>query len=217
MVSSPWKLNTCDPGSMTSGLQYILRFRTFPVWMAIVLHWPFSTVAQQIDFQDYIDSGDPAYELTVENVGGYEDLDFGMVLSGEITRIEFDSDDVAIVRIEGVRYLDVFVDIDPDPVLVRGQSEMPLVLEAAYANRGEGNFGPSFRTEFAGLSARFPIFRRGSGPPAPPPVPPHSGYTPPRETAYIILYGEVDAGAETVTEAGDHTGQIVITVSYDNI
>lgn len=177
--------------------------------------------SQGIDFGDYIPENDENYALVLTPVAGYDELDFGTVLSGQgLVEIDLNSDDAAVIAIEGVRYLDVFVALDPpthlwlDGVQTTDEDkQIPFTLQGGYANQGEGNTGPGFRQPFSGTSARFPIFRRGSGPPGPPPTPPHSGYVPPRETAYLFLYGNINV--PTSLQAGNYAADILITVEYD--
>lgn len=180
--------------------------------------WPAS--GQEFPFGDHVPE-DENYALVLEVLGGYSSLDFGMVFFGQgHTEIELNSDDVVIFAIEGVRSLDVFVDLLPPTHLwldgistSDDEKRIPFTLNGAYANQGEGNTGPGYRVPFSGTAARFPILRRETGPPGPPPVPPHSGYVPPRATAYLFLYGNINVGSEL--QAGWYLGEITVTISYD--
>lgn len=172
--------------------------------------------AQEIDFEKFI-RDDPKYALDLYTLGGYDELNFGQVIAGQgQTEIELNSDDIVILAIEGIAYLDVFVTLTPPDHLISTEdpeSKMEFTLKAAYANRGEGNTGTAYRQTFSGHHARFPIFRRESGPPGPPPTPPHDGYQPPEETAYLFLYGSIDVISGL--QAGEHTGTITVEVAYD--
>ncbi|MDG5766027.1 hypothetical protein QA596_01020 [Balneolales bacterium ANBcel1] len=179
--------------------------------------------AAQINFGDYIPEDDPMghYSLVLTPLSGNDELDFGFLISGDgLVEIDINSEDVVIVEIEGVRYLDVFVTLDAPPYLTLGglptteeNERMEFTLQGAYANQGSGNTTPAFRQLFTGTSARFPIFRRTGGPPGPPPTPPHSGYVPPRESAYLFLGGSIEVGESQ--DAGFYSAEIIIEVSYD--
>lgn len=174
---------------------------------------------QEVNFGEHIPD-DEKYAIYLSQLGGYETLDFGMLFSGQHFTIDRNSEDVAILEIEAVRYLDVFISIHSENFLfLDGEwtsevnKRIPFILEAAYANSGKGNFGPGHRQSFSGMNARIPMFRRSSGPPGPPPVPPHSGYVPPRESAYVILSGEVTV--PSVIQAGYYETQVIIEITYD--
>lgn len=222
----PWVLSRTllwtQPWSLSRALTCTLFWVLLCVFLFAIPGGRFAE-AQPIPFQNFIPENDENYALELAPLGGNEDLDFGLVIMGQgLTEIELNSDDVAILTIEGVRYFDVFVSVDaPGFIYLDGvvtgdaNKRIPLTVQAAYANRGSDNTGPGFRIPFAGTTARFPIFRRGSGPPGPPPTPPHSGYVPPRETAYLFIYGSIDV--QTGLLAGSYESTITIEVSYDDI
>jgi len=133
--------------------------------------------------------------------------------------------DAKVLSIEGVKYLDVIVDITADTYLLldgdlgnAGNSarRIPFTLEAAYANRGANNTGQAIQMPVASniASAQFPVRYRGTNPPGPPPTPVYKGYNPAlyNETAYLYLYGSLNVGA---IDAGSYSANITITVSYD--
>ena len=183
-----------------------------------------SPVPAQIPFGDFIPpEHDPEgrYGLMVMPLPGYENLDFGQLVVGDgLREVALGSEDLAIVEIEGIRYLNVFVTFDaPSHMTLEGMptseedKRMNLDVKGAYANEGTGNIGVSYRQPFSGNAAVFPIFRTKSGPPNPPPTPPHEGYLPPRESAYLFLYGSVTVGE--VQHAGPYEAEITVTIDYD--
>lgn len=172
--------------------------------------------AQEIIFGQYDN-----YALTVTKMN---DLDYGMVINNSGShQINLTDPDKVILLITGVNYLDIIVDIQADPeLLLNGngafagdpQKSIPLTLEAAYANQGQDN---TSQAQFFNMAAnqgseRFPVRSREYAAPGPPPTPPHEGFTPPQETAYVYLYGSINVGS---VDAGSYSAQINVTVTYN--
>ena len=189
---------------------------------SIVLHFAICippTVAQEIDFGDYFN-----YSISVTELNPASDLGFG----GFITNSGFSSislSEAKILTVEGVKYLDVFVNITADPELLLNGNigcasnpscSIPFTLEAAYANAGANNIGQATIIPVTSNTAvaQFPILKRGNGPPAPPPTPVSGNFNPALyfETAYIYLYGSINIGN---VDAGAYTANITVTLSYD--
>lgn len=200
------------------------KFKKVCVLIAIpVLLAMFSSAlyGQEVDFGSYVpdDERYAVYLFTEQN------LDFGMIVSGQATReiIDVESAEAGIVAIEGVNYLDVFVNVveNPDYLWLDGvvtsdpSKRIPLELEFAYANTQAGLAGS--REQFSGTIARFSIRRRPGGPPGPPPTPPHSGYKPPRSIAYLLVGGILGDGSGIPAHiiSGNYSAQITLEVSYD--
>ncbi len=177
---------------------------------------PLCSEGQEIDFSVYSD-----YGISIVNMP--QDLVFGeggQVLNGEGTvEIPLSSGDKTTIVIEGVKYLDIIVDIQGTQEIYKNgdtqsSQQIPLDLDAAYANLGNDNYA---QARFIPLGSnnsgtvRFRVQGRGEGPPAPPPTPPHEGYTPPKSEAYLYLYGSIDVGD---VDAGDYSTTVTVTVSY---
>lgn len=175
--------------------------------------------AQEIDFEDFSD-----YSVTVAELAPAEDLDFGMVIQNEGI-VSVDILNAKVMMIEGVKYLDVLVDITADDYLFldndvacngTNSNCIPFTLEAAYANKGSNNTNQAILMQVASniASAYFPILGRGNRPAGPPPTPVYEGYDPAlhNETAYLYIYGFINVGN---LDAGSYTGNVTITVSYD--
>lgn len=179
-----------------------------------------SLQAQQIHFGTYSDYG---IQITEVSSG---DLDFGNVLRNEGIK-NIDLADAKVFAITGVKYLDAIVDISiptsqPQYLTLNGTTtsnvseEIPFTLKAAYANLGQQNYG---QARFININpdnsatVRFRIHGRGDQPPGPPPTPPHKGYTPPEDTAYLYIYGSINVGN---VNAGTYTTTINISVTYDS-
>ncbi len=176
--------------------------------------------AQEIDFGDY----SSIYSVTITDLFPSEDLEFGMVIQNEgiVSKTILDA---KVLSIEGVKYLDVLVDITADNYLLLDGNlsclsdpscRIPFTLEAAYANRGANDTNQATQMMVASniASAQFPIRYRGTNPPAPPPTPVYQGYNPAlyNDTAYLYIYGSLNLG---LVNAGSYTANISITISYD--
>jgi len=179
-----------------------------------------SLEAQEIDFGDFSSK----YAVSLSELNPAEDLDFGMVIQNEGLKT-IDLIDAKVLMIEGVKYLDVIVDVTADNYLYldtdiacNGSNTncIPFTLQAAYANRGNNNTSEAVLMQTAAnvATAQFPIEARGNRPPGPPPTPVYEGYNPAlyNETAYIYIYGSLNVGN---VDAGSYSGNITITVSYD--
>lgn len=176
--------------------------------------------AQEIDFGSYSSS----YSLTLSELNPAEDLDFGMVIQNEgLNSVPITN--AKVFSIEGVKYLDVVVDITADNYLYLGTDIacngsstncIPFTLQAAYANRGQNNSSSAINMTVLSnvATAQFPIKYRGNAPPGPPPTPVYNGYNPAlyNETAYLYIYGYLNVGN---VDAGSYSGNISISVSYD--
>src|SRR6056297_2701151 len=175
--------------------------------------------AQEIDFGDFSNK----YTVSITELIPAEDLAFGLVIQNEGLKT-IDLLDAKVLMIEGVKYLDVIVDITADNYLYldndvscngTNSNCIPFTLQAAYANRGNNNTNQAVLMQVASnvASAQFPILARGNRPPGPPPTPVFEGYNPAlfNETAYLYLYGSINVGN---VNAGTYSGQITVTVTY---
>lgn len=177
--------------------------------------------AQQVGFGLYADE-----DLVVTTLVP-DELDFGSRISGEgPVSILLSDEEVVVLEIEGVAYLDVTVTLTPPMnnfILLMGDENylndanrrMPINVKMAYYNRGQPNIDiPTAKQqaiEVTGHMATFQIRRRPGGPPGPPPIPPHAGYTPPSAKAYLFIYGDITVGN---VNAGPYSGIIDIHIEY---
>lgn len=175
--------------------------------------------AQEINFSNY-----GAYTITLTNVN-LNDLVFAGPISSGSGFHSVELADAIVFEIEGVKFLDVFVQISQisgngfltlDGIETTDEDKrIPFTLEAAYANRGENNIADAKQLSVASnmASERFPILARLSQAPGPPPPPPTANFdqTVVNETAYIYLYGSIDVGNVL---AGTYMGDIQITIEY---
>lgn len=176
--------------------------------------------AQEIDFGSYSNK----YSISVFELNAAEDLSFGTIIQNE-GLVQVELSEAKVLEIEGVKYLDVMVDIIADEYLVPSDNPtcdvnecgIPFTLQAAYANRGENNVSHAQLLNNTGtnmLSAYFPILSQNNQPPGPPPSPDYEGYDPTQfhETAYLYLYGSISVGN---VSAGSYSASITITINYD--
>jgi len=177
-------------------------------------------VGQEIDFGSYSSS----YSVTLSDLSPSSDLDFGTVIQNEGVNT-LTINDAKILSIEGVRYLDVIVDVTADSYLLKDGNptcssdpscRIAFTIQSAYANKGQNNIGQAIIMNVIGqtASAQFPVKYRGNAPPGPPPTPVYVGYNPAlfNETAYVYVYGSINVGN---VDVGSYEGDITITVSYD--
>jgi len=194
--------------------------RAILVFCVVSLFSSIALKAQEIDFGDFSSK----YTVSITELIPAEDLAFGMVIQNEGLKT-IDLLDAKVLMIEGVKYLDVIVDITADNYLYldndvscngTNSNCIPFTLQAAYANRGNNNTNQAVLMQVASnvASAQFPILARGNRPPGPPPTPVFEGYNPAlfNETAYLYLYGSINVGN---VNAGTYSGQITVTVTYD--
>ena len=176
--------------------------------------------AQEIDFGSYNSS----YSVTVSELNPGEDLSFGTILQNEGIK-NIDLANAKIITIEGIKYLDVMVDITADDALLlngdincsgNASCSIPFTLEAAYTNRGSNNINQAIIMPVIAntATAQFPVQYRGNSPPGPPPTPAHQGYNPAlyNSTAYLYVYGYLNIGN---INSGSYLANITITVTYD--
>jgi hypothetical protein len=197
---------------MQAGTKYIFLLIT-----ATIMVMAGTLCAQHISFGTW--AGDDL-KLTK---GTPQDLNFNdktpIIVTGSNQSVTISLTDMeaAVLTIEGTEYLDVTVYVDAPPTLeLDATNSIPVSIRFAYSNLNPADVATA-KTQAvevpAGFnSATFPILRRTSGPPAPPPTPPHEGYTPPKKTAYLFIYGTL--GPVGSVNAGVYIGTINVRVQY---
>lgn len=179
-----------------------------------------SVFAQEIDFGQY----SSAYSISLSEFNPSEELEFGTLIQNQ-GPASIDLVNAKVLTLEGVKYLDVLVDITADNYLLLNgdlgcetdpSCRIPFTLEAAYANRGNNNVNESVSITVLSnvASAQFQILQRTNGPPGPPPTPVYEGYDPNifNETAYLYIYGSINIGN---VDAGSYSSSISVTINYD--
>lgn len=184
-------------------------------WMSVT---EFSS-AQEIKFGQYGN-----YALNVQELNS-DDLSFGKLTKNSGLHT-VDINNAKIVSITGVKYLDIILEINGEPSLYLNgnpanagdpQKTIPLTLEAAYANnKGTPTISNATIINMVNNSAtvRIPILERQNLAPGPPPAPPTNSFDQSlvEETAYLYLYGSINAGE---VNSGSYESTITITINYD--
>lgn len=169
--------------------------------------------AQEIPFGSYY-TGAPIDLFIIR------DLDFGTIVAGDTKERALGSGDEAVLELEGIPHLDVIVTItapdyvylDGDDLCVDPACRLPLTLNYAYTNNLEMADQIGTAILFSTTTARFPIQRRVTGPPMPPPDPYLENVTYPSAAAYIYIYGSLTSiGTST---AGDYQSTITVAIEY---
>lgn len=196
-----------------------MLFRSLTYLILIIWFSSNTADSQEIPFGDYSSS----YSITPLLTG--QTLDFGIIVPNEMD-VEIPLEESVVIPVEGVRYLDITVDvtIDYNFIFLGGDDtcsdsscRIPFTLKAAYSNRSDApNTGEAvIMTGSPGsLSARFPIRSRGNAPPGPPPTPVYEGFNPAIyfKTAYIYIYGNLNVGTHN---AGIYSYNLSIEVNYE--
>lgn len=140
-----------------------------------------------------------------------------MIMTGQTVAINLLDESTAVLAITGRRDQDFTVTVDAPVSLDLDTLHIPLNLRYAYSNMGATNNIQAKQTSVvvpAGFtSVTFPVLRRASGLPAPPPTPNHAGYVAPTGTVYFFIYG-ILGPVPLNAIAGPYSGQINIHVSY---
>lgn len=187
-------------------------------WLLFGFGW--SGYAQEINFGEYGDYGLSVEELNTNN------LDFGTVVSGSNNSSSIPITEAKIIEITGVKYLDVFVEVQATPDLYLNgdesysgdaQKSIPLTLKVAYANNlGTPTVSNAKIISIANNSftTRFPVLERQNQPPGPPPPPPTSAFEQSQveETAYLYFYGSITVGN---VDAGSYSTELIVNISYE--
>ena len=189
--------------------------RRLTILLILLIVFNNNVIAQVIDFG--------SYESSSAIVTNERNLEFGQVLKSSTESISLGSGLEGVISIQGIRYLDILVDISPYPAnylylngnigCVTDDCRVPFSLSMVYTNAGQNLNDISGAISLSSASARFPILARGSGPPRPPPVPVHAGYTAPTETAHIYFYGSITPNI--ANDSGFYSNLITVTVTYD--
>lgn len=176
-----------------------------------------TVVAQRISFGLYAQDG---IIITPQDPN---ELNFNdkqaVILGGQTISVDLNEAQAAVVAIEARADLDVTVTIDADPKLTLGTNPVgiPLSVNMAYSNLGASTSAiaktQAIRVPNGFTSVTFPVVRRSSGAPAPPPTPDHVGYTAPKATAYLFIYGTLGPVPNNAA-AGLYSGDINIRVEY---
>lgn len=171
--------------------------------------------AQEINFGNFYTGA--AIALTV-----IRDLDFGTIVAGETKERAIGSGLEGVLELEGIPYLDVVVTItnpgyvylNGDGLCVLASCRIPVTLTTAFTNNGELVDQVGTAITFTGGTVRFPIRRRVSGPPMPPPDPFLSTQLPSYPSASAFIYIGAQLVSSVSANAGDYSSVITVEVQY---
>lgn len=183
--------------------------------IAVLLGMMGAAQAQEINFGNFY-TGAPI-DLTV-----IRDLDFGTMVAGETKERAIGSGLEAVLELEGIPYLDVIVTItssgyvylDGDDLCVLASCRIPVTLTTAFTNNNELVDQVGTAIIFTGGTARFPIRRRVSGPPMPPPDPFLATELPSYPSASAFIYIGAELVSSVSANAGDYSSVITVEVQY---
>jgi hypothetical protein len=174
------------------------------------------SVAQHISFGLY------ASESIILTPLGLGELNFNdkqpVILGGNTVQIHLTDEAAAILTITGRADLDVTITISaPANLVLDVDNQIPLSLAFAYSNLGASDEATAktqaIQVPAGFTSATFPVLRRSTGPPGPPPTPDHPGVTYPTGTVYLFIYGSMGPVPNNAA-VGLYEGDINISVSY---
>ena len=197
---------------MKQTTRHIILLLTFSLLLAVTV------AAQRISFGLYAAEG-----ITLARIN---DLNFNLkqavILGGDIVTVNLDDvkyDAVGILTVEGQKDLDITVTIDAPAYLELDENHIPLTaVSFAYSNAGASDEATAklraIEIPVGFTSATFPIIRRASGLPAPPPTPKYVGYiAPPKGIVYLFVYGTLGS-VPSKAAAGLYQGDINIHAEY---
>jgi hypothetical protein len=184
--------------------------------MAFIMMIYGNSFAQRINFGVWAGSS----TISVRSVSGNSDLVFGNMFIGSVKTIQLNSNDAAAFDITAAGDYEITVSVNASDKLTGPDGKtIPLKLKFAYSNQGAVNISlakaGAIEVPDGFGSVTFPIRKNVSGLPAPPPVP-LDGTNNKRiiERAYLFIYGSAGPAA-TDANAGEYTGNVSITVEYN--
>ncbi len=200
---------------MTSLTHVLKRYGTLLMLSALIAC---PAAAQKINFGAYTTSD------IVLNVSGnlnFNDKQPAIASNSNVTvTIVLSDNEAQYVAITGDATRDITVTVSADANLIVGAggpgNQIPLGCQFAYSNVGSATVAAAKVAAVqvpSGFTAiTFPLLRRTSGAPLPPPTPAQRGYTPPSATAYLFLYGSL--GPVGNVAPGIYSGNINVSVNY---
>lgn len=206
MVSSPSKLNTFEMKPKAKHIALLLFSSLLLTGQAL---------AQRISFGLYTSD-----DLTI-TPSNFDGLNFNTkqhaIVPGQTITINRTDIESAIFTITARQDQDLTINIDAPANLSMDEfNSIPLVLRFAYSNSGvlpESNAkSDAIEVPLGFTSVTFPMRKRLSGLPIPPPTPNLGKNTAPTDVAYLIIFGTLGPIANIA--AGQYTGTISIRVEY---
>lgn len=146
-------------------------------------------------------------------------LNFDYIIANIDTSVTVLRENSAWVQIDGDATRDITIMVPATVYLTRGlANQIPFACQYAYSNLGyDVNTAKANAIELSpGVTViTIPMLQRAMGaPPAPPPTPAHGGYTAPKATAYLFLYGTL--GPVGNVSSGNYSGTVYVYINYTN-
>jgi len=203
--------------------QYITLLKGLFLLCILLMCGQDPAIAQRISFSTWTGSDD----ITLRSPqGAMPGLNFNqkkaaIVAGSEAVRIDLSDYQAIIYEIEAPEHFDLTVEVS-SPNMLTLESDpsktIPFQLRISYNNMlaPDEQTGKLSAVELPlGFnSITFPVNRRISGAPGPPPTPQHGGYTRPKAKAYLYLYGVL--GPVGAVPPGAYEGNVTINVSFAN-
>jgi hypothetical protein len=203
--------------------------RTYLTWFGILivtLGGLFSSgngYAQRINFSTWTGSDD----ITITPVLASPTLNFNQKeanirANSPAVTINLTDNQAVAFRIEAPEGFDLTVEVDAPTVLslngtgTEPEEQIPFRVGIAYSNLLAGDEmtakNSAVQLPLGFYNVTFPVNRRTSGAPGPPPTPESGSYVRPKSTAWLFLYGEL--GPIGPVNAGNYLGDITINVYF---
>lgn len=179
--------------------------------------------AQRINFSTWTGSDD----ITITPVNASAALNFNqkqanISANSPAVTINLTDNQAVAFRIEAPEGFDLTVEVDGPQFLKLGgigsepEEMVPFKVGIAYNNMLAGDEmsakASAVQLPAGFFNVTFPVNRRASGAPGPPPTPSSGDYVRPKATAWFFIYGEL--GPIGPINAGAYSGDITINVFY---
>lgn len=195
------------------------RYRQF-LFILLLGAWtyPIPGWAQRINFSTWTGSED----ISITSILAMPEMNFnqkqGVIIQGNTISIDLADNQAVAFRIEAPENFDVSLEVSaPSNLTLEGDPSktIPFAIRLAYNNQQPINdiIGKLSAIELpAGFTTvTFPINRKLTGPPGPPPTPISGTDTRSKINAYVYVYGTL--GPIGSVPAGRYSGDIALTVN----
>jgi len=202
------------------GIRATYRNPIFRMFLATVICFNSQeSFAQRISFSTWTGSDD----IILNSVMAGPELQFNMeqpiITSGTTVNINLASNQTIAFRIEAPENFDLTVDVDA-PLFLTFEDDpsktIPFQVKLAYNNMLPGNElagkAGAIELPIGFTNVTFPVNRRTSGAPGPPPTPATGTESKIKGTAFIYIYGSL--GPVGTVPAGNYSAEININVSF---
>lgn len=201
---------------------YHFRFDVLLVFLGVLLSCE-TSLAQRINFSTWTGSDD----ITITPVLASPTLNFNqkqayIPANGPAVAINLSDMQSVAFRIEAPEGFNLTVEVDaPAALSLNGtgtdpEEQIPFRVGIAYSNVLAGDEisakAGAVQLPVGFYNVTFPVNRRTSGAPGPPPTPISGDYVRPKSTAWLFLYGEL--GPVGPVNAGQYLGDITINVYF---